>query len=157
MTGDPVWICNFTYQITNVNGGALDPIFKKHEVVKQGTGPNVTLDTIDKTKVDLSPYTIRVRGWPSRQPSTVAQSLSFRVFIASGYEVMKELLLLVMKLAPIGLGAYFAYQVATLGPQLFGFYATGNRTSSLPRPQVFHAVPSFCPTITLSHIPGEGC
>jgi len=47
----------------------------------------------------------------------------FRIFIASGYEVMKELLLLVMKLAPIGLGAYFAYQVSTLGPQLFGFYA----------------------------------
>ncbi|MDH6250513.1 Na+/H+-dicarboxylate symporter [Chryseobacterium sp. H1D6B] len=46
----------------------------------------------------------------------------FRSFIASGYEVMKELLLLVMKLAPIGLGAYFAFQVATLGPQLFGFY-----------------------------------
>ncbi|WP_294222223.1 dicarboxylate/amino acid:cation symporter [uncultured Chryseobacterium sp.] len=47
----------------------------------------------------------------------------FRLFIASGYEVMKELLLLIMKVAPIGLGAYFAYQVATLGPQLFGFYA----------------------------------
>ena len=46
----------------------------------------------------------------------------FREFIASGYEVMKELLMLVMKLAPIGLGAYFAYQVATVGPQLFGFY-----------------------------------
>lgn len=48
---------------------------------------------------------------------------SFRQFITSGYEVMKELLLLVMKAAPIGLGAYFAYQVATVGPQLFGFYA----------------------------------
>ncbi|WP_307450371.1 MULTISPECIES: dicarboxylate/amino acid:cation symporter [Chryseobacterium] len=47
----------------------------------------------------------------------------FREFMASGYEVMKELLLIIMKLAPIGLGAYFAYQVATLGPQLFGFYA----------------------------------
>lgn len=47
----------------------------------------------------------------------------FRSFLASGYEVMKELLLLIMKIAPIGLGAYFAYQVATLGPQLFGFYA----------------------------------
>jgi Na+/H+-dicarboxylate symporter len=47
----------------------------------------------------------------------------FRSFIASGYEVMKELLLLIMKIAPIGLGAYFAFQVATLGPQLFGFYA----------------------------------
>lgn len=47
----------------------------------------------------------------------------FRMFIASGYEVMKELLLLIMRAAPIGLGAYFAFQVATLGPQLFGFYA----------------------------------
>ncbi|KNB60137.1 dicarboxylate/amino acid:cation symporter [Chryseobacterium sp. Hurlbut01] len=47
----------------------------------------------------------------------------FRIFIASGYEVMKELLLMIMKIAPIGLGAYFGYQVATLGPQLFGFYA----------------------------------
>lgn len=47
----------------------------------------------------------------------------FRSFIASGYEVMKELLLLIMKVAPVGLGAYFAFQVATLGPQLFGFYA----------------------------------
>lgn len=51
------------------------------------------------------------------------QGQAFRSFIASGYEVMKELLLLIMKIAPIGLGAYFAYQVATLGPQLFGFYA----------------------------------
>ena len=48
---------------------------------------------------------------------------SFRQFLASGYEVMKELLVIVMKAAPIGLGAYFAYQVATVGPQLFGFYA----------------------------------
>lgn len=48
---------------------------------------------------------------------------NFAVFIQSGYDVMKELLLLVMKAAPIGLGAYFAYQVATVGPQLFGFYA----------------------------------
>jgi len=51
------------------------------------------------------------------------KGLVFRSFIASGYEVMKELLLIIMKIAPIGLGAYFAYQVATLGPQLFGFYA----------------------------------
>lgn len=47
----------------------------------------------------------------------------FRNFLSSGYEVMKELLLLVMKVAPVGLGAYFAFQVATIGPQLFGFYA----------------------------------
>lgn len=47
----------------------------------------------------------------------------FRAFLFSGYEVMKELLLIIMKIAPIGLGAYFAYQVATVGPQLFGFYA----------------------------------
>lgn len=47
---------------------------------------------------------------------------AFQSFVHSGYEVMKELLLIVMKLAPVGLGAYFAYQVATIGPELFGFY-----------------------------------
>jgi Na+/H+-dicarboxylate symporter len=47
----------------------------------------------------------------------------FKNFLASGFEVMKELLLMVMKGAPVGLGAYFAYQVATMGPELFGFYA----------------------------------
>lgn len=60
-------------------------------------------------------------GFSARRAGEKGQS--FRAFIASGYEVMKELLLLIMKAAPIGLGAYFAYQVATLGPQLFGFYA----------------------------------
>lgn len=48
---------------------------------------------------------------------------AFISFIQSGNEVLKQLLLLIMKIAPIGLGAYFAYQVKTLGPQLFGFYA----------------------------------
>src|SRR5690606_35668428 len=49
---------------------------------------------------------------------------SFRQFLYSGNEVMKVLLIFVMKLAPIGLGAYFAFQVGTIGPQLFGVYAT---------------------------------
>lgn len=60
-------------------------------------------------------------GFSARKAGEKGQP--FRAFIASGYEVMKELLLMIMKIAPIGLGAYFAYQVATLGPQLFGFYA----------------------------------
>lgn len=47
----------------------------------------------------------------------------FRQFLLSGNEVMKQLLILIMKAAPIGLGAYFAYQVGTIGPELFGFYA----------------------------------
>lgn len=60
-------------------------------------------------------------GTASRKAGEAGEN--FRNFLSSGYEVMKELLLLVMKAAPIGLGAYFAYQVATVGPQLFGFYA----------------------------------
>lgn len=60
-------------------------------------------------------------GTASRKAGEAGEN--FRNFLSSGYEVMKELLLLVMKIAPIGLGAYFAYQVATVGPQLFGFYA----------------------------------
>lgn len=47
----------------------------------------------------------------------------FKKFIVSGNEVMKHLIILIMKLAPIGLGAYFAYQVGIFGPQLFGTYA----------------------------------
>jgi Na+/H+-dicarboxylate symporter len=46
----------------------------------------------------------------------------FHDFIDSGMEVMKHVLLIIMKVAPIGLGAYFAYQVGTIGPQLFGTY-----------------------------------
>lgn len=47
----------------------------------------------------------------------------FIKFLNAGNEVMKSLLTLIMKFGPIGLGAYFAYQVHTLGPELFGFYA----------------------------------
>jgi Na+/H+-dicarboxylate symporter len=47
----------------------------------------------------------------------------FKNFLASGDEVMKQLLILIMKLAPVGLGAYFAYQIGVFGPQLFGTYA----------------------------------
>jgi len=47
---------------------------------------------------------------------------AFREFLNSGNEVLKNVLLLIMKLAPVGLGCYFAYQVGTIGPQLFGTY-----------------------------------
>ena len=47
---------------------------------------------------------------------------AFKSFLNSGNEVIKEILNIIMKVAPIGLGAYFAYQVGTLGPQLFGTY-----------------------------------
>lgn len=48
---------------------------------------------------------------------------SFRAFLTSGNEVMKEFLILIMKAAPVGLGAYFAYQVAAVGDGLFELYA----------------------------------
>lgn len=48
---------------------------------------------------------------------------NFKSFLKSGDEVMKQLLHLIMKTAPVGLGAYFAYQVGIFGPQLFGAYA----------------------------------
>jgi Na+/H+-dicarboxylate symporter len=47
----------------------------------------------------------------------------FARFLDSGNDVMKKLLHIIMKTAPIGLGAYFAYQVGIFGPQLFGAYA----------------------------------
>jgi Na+/H+-dicarboxylate symporter len=39
----------------------------------------------------------------------------FSRFLHSGNEVMKQLLHIIMKTAPVGLGAYFAYQVGILG------------------------------------------
>lgn len=47
---------------------------------------------------------------------------AFLKFIQAGNETMQELLVLIMKIAPLGLGAYFAYQVHELGPQMFGLY-----------------------------------
>lgn len=47
----------------------------------------------------------------------------FTDFLNAGNKVMEHLLVIVMKAGPIGLGAYFAFQVKTLGPELFGFYA----------------------------------
>ncbi|MBP7397598.1 MAG: dicarboxylate/amino acid:cation symporter [Flavobacterium sp.] len=47
----------------------------------------------------------------------------FAKFLHSANEVMKQLLVIIMKGAPVGLGAYFAYQVGIFGPQLFGAYA----------------------------------
>jgi Na+/H+-dicarboxylate symporter len=47
----------------------------------------------------------------------------FARFLDSGMEVFKQVFILIMKLGPIGLGAYFAYQVAVFGPTLFGTYA----------------------------------
>lgn len=48
---------------------------------------------------------------------------TFSGFLNSGNEVFKQIFILIMKLAPVGLGAYFAYQVGVFGPQLFGTYA----------------------------------
>jgi len=48
---------------------------------------------------------------------------AFSGFLNAGNEVFKQVFILIMKLAPVGLGAYFAYQVGVFGPQLFGTYA----------------------------------
>lgn len=54
---------------------------------------------------------------------SAGQGEAFVDFLISGNEVMKNLLILIMKFGPVGLGAYFSYQVYELGPELFGFYA----------------------------------
>ncbi|UKJ07815.1 dicarboxylate/amino acid:cation symporter [Solitalea lacus] len=47
----------------------------------------------------------------------------FKQFLNSGNEVFKWLIGLIMKAAPLGLGAYFGYLVGVFGPELFGSYA----------------------------------
>jgi Na+/H+-dicarboxylate symporter len=51
------------------------------------------------------------------------QGRAFAQFLNAGNEVFKNVFILIMKFGPIGLGAYFAYQVAQFGPSLFGSYA----------------------------------
>ncbi|PYF77265.1 dicarboxylate/amino acid:cation symporter [Pedobacter nutrimenti] len=51
------------------------------------------------------------------------KAAAFTRFLHAGNEVFKQVFILIMKLGPIGLGAYFAYQVGVFGPQLFGTYA----------------------------------
>ncbi len=48
---------------------------------------------------------------------------AFTRFLQAGNEVFKQVFTIIMKLGPVGLGAYFAYQVGIFGPQLFGAYA----------------------------------
>lgn len=55
--------------------------------------------------------------------NTGREARAFIQFINAGNAVMQQLLILIMKAAPIGLGAYFAFQVHDIGPQLFGIYA----------------------------------
>jgi Na+/H+-dicarboxylate symporter len=54
---------------------------------------------------------------------TGEKAMPFKNFLTAGNEVLKTVLSMIMKLAPIGLGAYFANQVGVFGPQLFGAYA----------------------------------
>jgi Na+/H+-dicarboxylate symporter len=51
------------------------------------------------------------------------QGMPFRSFLNSANEVFKNVFIIIMKAGPVGLGAYFAYQVAVFGPELFGTYA----------------------------------
>lgn len=48
---------------------------------------------------------------------------AFARFLQGGNAVFNQVFVLIMKLGPVGLGAYFAYQVGVFGPQLFGAYA----------------------------------
>lgn len=54
---------------------------------------------------------------------TGEKGAQFTGFLNAGNDVFKEVFTLIMKIGPIGLGAYFAYQVGVFGPQLFSTYA----------------------------------
>lgn len=55
--------------------------------------------------------------------SAAEKGKAFVQFLNAGNEVFKQVFGIIMKAGPIGLGAYFAYQVAVFGPSLFGTYA----------------------------------
>ncbi len=47
---------------------------------------------------------------------------AFTRFLVSGSEVMGRVIAIIMLYAPVGLGAYVAYLIGTMGPQLMGSY-----------------------------------
>ena len=47
---------------------------------------------------------------------------AFTAFLLSGNAVMMKTISIIMLYAPVGLGAYFAYLIGVLGPQLLGTY-----------------------------------
>jgi Na+/H+-dicarboxylate symporter len=51
------------------------------------------------------------------------KGLAFKNLLNDGNEVFKNVFIIIMKAGPLGLGAYFAYQVAVFGPSVFGTYA----------------------------------
>ncbi|MET3981984.1 Na+/H+-dicarboxylate symporter [Mucilaginibacter sp. UYP25] len=55
--------------------------------------------------------------------SAAEKGKPFVEFLNAGNEVFKQVFGIIMKAGPVGLGAYFAYQVAVFGPSLFGTYA----------------------------------
>ena len=60
---------------------------------------------------------------PSRRAASREKGAAFARFLVAGNEVMGRVIALIMLYAPIGLGAYIAYLVGTMGAQLMGSYA----------------------------------
>ncbi|NSL88353.1 dicarboxylate/amino acid:cation symporter [Chitinophaga sp. Mgbs1] len=48
---------------------------------------------------------------------------AFRAFLLAGNAVMKNVIYYIMLLGPVGLGAYFAFQITATGMQVIGVYA----------------------------------
>lgn len=59
-------------------------------------------------------------GWAVQSAGKAGEA--FRQHFLSGNAVMMQIIRILMKVAPIGLGAYFAVLTAEMGPQLMGTY-----------------------------------
>jgi Na+/H+-dicarboxylate symporter len=104
------------------------------EMIKQGEGGKLSGDQITqlfttgefyqllsrKSMLAMIIFSILV-GFATLRSGDKGEA--FRKFLDAGAEVFKNVFILIMKLGPVGLGAYFAYQVAVFGPSLFGTYA----------------------------------
>jgi Na+/H+-dicarboxylate symporter len=104
------------------------------EIIKQGAGGKLSGDQITQLFTTGEFYQLLSRknmlamiifsiliGFATLRSGDKGEP--FRKFLDAGAEVFKNVFILIMKLGPLGLGAYFAYQVAVFGPSLFGTYA----------------------------------
>lgn len=115
------WIFPVTQQIAKITAEAPPPVASAGEQIVQLISVSDFYELLSRKHMLALLLFATLTGIATRRAGIAGER--FREFLVSGNEVMKQLLSFIMKLAPLGLGAYFAFQVATIGPQLFGTYA----------------------------------
>lgn len=101
-------------------GGPAASVFGSDALVRAFTTPDFA-DILSKK--NMLPMIIFALLVGAATAASGEKGAPFARFLSAGNEVMGRVIGLIMLYAPIGLGAYIAYLVGVMGPQLMGSYA----------------------------------